>query len=248
MAWVAIARRELAGYYRTPLGWTLLTAFLLVQGYTFYLFVELMAQPFAPHGTPLRLFFGGTLLYWLFVILLVALTTMRLFAEERRIATLEGLLTAPVRPLAIVVGKYAAATIFYATLWLPTVLYVLIAAWLAERGAFDWGSVAAGYLGTLAIGATALAVGALCSALTAQPLLAALLCSALLVLWVLLGPLRGFVSDPALAALLERADVLAQLDDFARGLVDSRHLLLDASVITCCLSAATGYLGLRRRP
>jgi len=248
MAWATIARRELLAYFRTPFGWTLLTVFLLVQGYSFYLFVELMAQPLAPHGTPLRLFLGGTLLYWLFLIMVVALTTMRLLAEERRSGTLETLLTAPVRPIAIVLGKYLAAVLFYVALWLPTGVYVLLAAWLAERGTLDWGSVAAGYLGTLSVGATALAVGVLCSALTAQPLIAALLCAASLALWVLLGPLRLFVSNGPLAALLERLDVLAQLDDFARGLVDSRHLLLDGSVIVFCLTAAVGHLGLRRRP
>lgn len=248
MSWATIAWRELLSYFRTPLGWTLLTLFLLGQGYSFYLFVELMAQPLAPPGTPLRLFFGGTLLYWLFVILLVALTTMRLLAEERRSGTLEPLLTAPVRPVAIVLGKYLGAMAFYTALWLPTGVYVLLTVWLAEVGTLDWGPVAAAYLGTLAVGAAAIAVGLLCSALTAQPLVAALLCSTVLALWVLLGPLRAFVDAPAWAAWLERADVLAQLDDFARGIVDSRHLLLHGSVIAFCLTAATGRLSLRREP
>src|SRR5579859_7016937 len=93
---LTIARRELVAYFLSPVGWLVYTFFLAYQGYSFWLFVALLAGRDAPHGAVMQYFFGGTFLYWLFVMFLVAIITMRLVAEERRTGTLEPLLTAPV--------------------------------------------------------------------------------------------------------------------------------------------------------
>ncbi len=93
---MALLGRELRSYFFSPLAWVVLTLFLLVQGYSFYLCVELVNRPDAPHRSVMQLFFGGTFLYWLFVIFIVTVITMRLVAEERQSGTVEALLTAPV--------------------------------------------------------------------------------------------------------------------------------------------------------
>jgi len=99
--------------------------FLLVQGYSFWLFVALLAGRDAPHGAVMQYFFGGTFLYWLFVMFLVSVITMRLVAEERRAGTLEQLLTAPVDEAQVVVGKYLGALVFWAALWTRHLLYAV---------------------------------------------------------------------------------------------------------------------------
>src|SRR2546430_5406837 len=97
-------------------------------------------------------FFGGPVLFWLFVRFLAAVITMRLVAEERRSGTLEPLLTAPVADASIIVGKYVGCVGFYAALWLPTLVYVvMLRAYAPEGAAPDPGPVAAGYLGTLLV-------------------------------------------------------------------------------------------------
>src|SRR5690606_926859 len=98
--------------------------------------------------------------------------TMRLLAEETRSGTLEPLLTAPVSSSAVVVGKYLAALVFWMSLWVPTLLYV----WITSRyGDVDLGAVAASYFGVFALGAQAMAIGLLMSALASNQIIAAVL-------------------------------------------------------------------------
>jgi ABC-2 type transport system permease protein len=237
---LTVLRRELVAYFFSPLAWLILTVFLVVQGWSFYWFVGEMSQPHAPHGPAMQYFFGGTFLYWLFVIFVVSTLTMRLIAEERRSGTLETLLTAPVREVEVVLGKYVAAVAFYAFLWLPTVIYVVIVSRLA--GGASWGPVLAGYLGTLSIGAACIAVGLLASALTRHQVVAALLTFALLTLLLLLEPLEHVVAQPSLKELLRHASLVGQMEDFARGVVDTRHLVFHASVALFCVVAAVKTL------
>ncbi len=117
----AIIRRELIAYFSSPLAYIVMTAFLLMQGYIFYLIVSFLNNPQTPAMTPLRLFFGGTIFFWLFLLFVVPVITMRLIAEERRSGTIEVLLTSPVTEAQVVIGKFVAALIFYVALWLPTV-------------------------------------------------------------------------------------------------------------------------------
>ena len=145
----AIIRRELIAYFSSPLAYIVMTAFLLMQGYIFYLIVSFLNNPQTPAMTPLRLFFGGTIFFWLFLLFVVPVITMRLIAEERRSGTIEVLLTSPVTEAQVVVGKFAAAMAFYAALWLPTALYVLV---LRRHSEIDIGPVLAGYLGVFLLG------------------------------------------------------------------------------------------------
>lgn len=243
---LTVLRRELMSTFFTPTAWVLLALFLLVQGYSFYLFMELINQPGAPHGAVLRYFFGGTLLYWLFVIFIVCVITMRLLAEERRRGTLEALLTTPVTEAQVVVGKYLAALAFYCFLWLPTVAYVAVVAALAGPGDLSWGSVVAGYLGTLLVGASCLSVGVLGSALTRSQIVAATVTFALLSSFLLLGALDLFVSSPGARAVVAHLNLFEHMEEFARGIVDSRRVVFHLSVILFCLTAATKALEAKR--
>jgi ABC-2 type transport system permease protein len=243
---LTLCRRELLSSFLSPLGWILLTLFLLVQGYGFYLFMELISQPQAPHGPVLRYFFGGTVLYWLFVIFIVSVITMRLLAEERRSGTLEPLLTAPVTEGQVVLGKYLAALIFYGVLWLPTLTYVAVVAVLSGPGGISWGAVAAGYLGTMLVGASCLAVGVLASALARSQIISAVLCFTLLSLFLLLSALEHFVSDPTLRAVIVHLDLFEHMEEFARGVVDSRRFAVHLSLIALCLTAAAKALEVGR--
>jgi ABC-2 type transport system permease protein len=90
---LAIVRRELIAYFSSPLAYIVLTAFLLMQGYIFYIIVSYLNNPMTQAMTPLRLFFGGTVFFWLFMLFVVPVITMRLIAEERRSGSIEVLLT-----------------------------------------------------------------------------------------------------------------------------------------------------------
>lgn len=244
---LTLLRRELAGYFFVPLGWIVLALFLLVQGYVFFLVAELLSGPLAPHGSPMQLFFGGTYSYWLVLIFVSAAIATRLLAEEQRAGTIDLLLSAPITEAQLVAGKYLAALLFFAALWLPTAFYVLLLARLSGGQTLDPGPILAGYLGTLLVGAAFLAIGTLASALVSHQLLAALLTFGALVLLLLVGPLELFVRSETLRAVIAHLDLFEQLDEYARGIVDARRVVLDLSIVAFCLVCATKRLEGRRR-
>ena len=102
MKTLVVARRELGAYFVSPVSYLITTLFLIVQGYSFWLFLRILNERPMQHGAVLQYFFGGTVLFWLFVMFLAAVITMRLLAEERRAGTLEPLLTAPVSEASVV--------------------------------------------------------------------------------------------------------------------------------------------------
>ena len=108
---MAIVRREFISYFSSPLAYIVLTAFLLMQGYIFYLIVSFLNTPGTGAMTPLQLFFGGTLFFWLFLLFVVPVITMRLVAEERRSGTLEVLLTSPVSEAQVILGRLPSAAV-----------------------------------------------------------------------------------------------------------------------------------------
>jgi len=243
---LAILRREWAAYFRTPVGWAVLALFLALQGLVFWMFVQFLARPDAPPGGVMEWVFGGTMLYWVALALLVTVLPMRLLAEERRSGTIEPLLTAPVAPIEVVLGKWLGALGFFAAAWAATLLYVV---YLRAVGAsLDPGPIAAGYLGTLLIGGAALAVGLCASAVTRNQLVAATLSFVALFAALLVGALEGQVRSPAVAEALHRGSLFRMMEDFGHGIVDSRPVLLLVMVIVLALLAATALLGRLRGP
>jgi ABC-2 type transport system permease protein len=243
---LAILRREWAAYFRTPAGWVVLALFLALQGVAFWTFLQLLGRPEAPPNGVLELFFGGTILYWIALGLLATVLPMRLLAEERRAGTLEPLLTAPVSPGEVVLGKWLAALAFYVVAWALTLLYVVYL--LRVGNGPDPGPTAAGYLGTLLLGAAFLALGLLASSLTRSQVIAGALSFALFFASLLLGALEATARSPAVAAALHRLSPFRMMEDFARGIVDSRPVVLLASVTALALLAAAAALHRLRGP
>jgi ABC-2 type transport system permease protein len=233
----AIVRRELIAYFSSPLAYIVITAFLFMQGYIFYLIVSFLNNPKTPAMTPLRLFFGGTIFFWLFLLFVVPVITMRLIAEERRSGTIEVLLTSPVTEAQVVVGKFAAAMAFYAALWLPTIIYVVL---LRRHSEIDLGPVAAGYFGVFLLGFLFLAVGTFASTLTNNQLIAAIIAFAATVILFSIGLVEQLmISSSFLKSALAQMNLWTQMDDFAKGIVDSRHVVyqLSAGVLFLFLAA-----------
>jgi len=241
---LAIVRRELIAYFSSPLAYMVLTAFLLMQGYIFYLIVSFLNQPGTQAMTPLRLFFGGTIFFWLFLLFVVPVITMRLIAEERRSGTIEPLLTAPLTEGQVIAGKFLAALGFYVMLWLPTFVYVLI---LKSHSSIDLGPVAAGYLGIFLLGILFLGVGTFASTLTDNQLIAAILAFAAMVALFSVGLLEQLVvSSSFFKSALSYMNLWTQMDDFAKGIVDTRHVVYQLSVGLLFLYLATRSLELKK--
>jgi ABC-2 type transport system permease protein len=253
---LTLARREAAAYLTSPLALVIAALFLVVQGFSFYAVLRVLADPRQPatYGAVLRTHFGGTFLYWTFLVFVAAALSMRLVADERQRGTWEGLRTAPVGEATIVAGKWLGALAYYAVLWAPTLVYVVVLRALAPPGAGpDAGPIATAYLGVLVCGGSFLAVGLLASAVADSQVAAAVLGFVALTVWLLLGIVpelspSAMARHPSWAAALRAIDVRHHMDDFARGIVDLRHIAVHAGVAFAALVAAAAAIAAERHP
>jgi ABC-2 type transport system permease protein len=234
-----IYKRELFVFFVTPLAWVLIVVFLIVQGMHFFLLVDHFAREVdvASDETPMTAFFGNTVLLYLVVFVLVPPMTMRIFAEERRSGTIETLMSAPVSSLAVVLAKYAAVLTTYITMWVPTVLYLVI---LGRTGTLDWHAALSAYLGVLLVGAGYLAVGLCASALTQSQFLAMIWTALILLVLFILGVGEFVTREGTLMnAVCTHVSVWGHMNDFASGVVDSRHLVFYGCMIVLPLFIST---------
>lgn len=240
----AIMGRELRAYFFSPLGWVVLTGFLFIQGIGFLTILSYLNDPRAPAGTtPLDFFFGETLFFWIALLFVGPVITMRLLSEERRSGTIEVLMTSPVTETQVVLGKYLGALVFYAFLWLPTVVYVLL---IDSYVDVDWGPIGASYLGIFGIGALFLAAGLLASSVTRNQIVAAVLAFALLFVLFIPAFLDMLVNQPLLKEVVSYANLYQHMDDFSRGVVDTRPLVFYLTATVLFLFLTTRALVARK--
>jgi ABC-2 type transport system permease protein len=231
----AIFRREMLSLWVTPLAWVLLGVFLLLQGGIFYSILVHFSTftDLSVDEGPISAYFGQNSVFLLMTLLLVCpALSMRLLAEERRSGTIEALLTAPVDSAGVVLGKYAAALATYVTVWIPTLLYVVI---LRQTGDIDWWVILASYLGLFLVGAQYLAIGILASSL-AKSQFVALLVTVLIQFGLFVLGIGEYIFDPGiLHAVCSYVSLAGHMEDFAKGIVDTRRLLYDLSLAVFCL-------------
>ena len=123
---MAIAWRELKRYFRSPSSYIILALFLLYQGLIFYIVVRYLNDPRAPHGAPMKFFFGGPFWFWPLECFIIAIITMDTLADEQIRRTMEPLMTTPVHEAELVIGKFLGALGFFFFLWVWTFVYVLM--------------------------------------------------------------------------------------------------------------------------
>lgn len=173
---MVILRRELKSYFLSPIAYVFGILFLGLS--IFFASSSMLVQG---QNASMEIFFQ--LLPLIFLFFLPALT-MRLWAEERKLGTLELLMTFPVRLSQLIAGKFAAAMIYLVLLLLLTLALPIT---LSIYGALDWGPVLGAYLGTLLMAGAFLAVGMFWSSMTRDQIIALLLAMVTLVLLYYLG-------------------------------------------------------------
>ena len=166
--------KEERALFTSPIAYVLMTVFLLIMGYSFTLTLFLSHQPSLVH-----IFFQMFVLF----MLTTPLITMRLIAEEKKLRTLEVLLTAPVSEIEIVMAKFVASMSLIVVMLLLSGTYAAALAWFGDP---DFGPVYSGYLGLMLLGAALVGTGLLASALTSNQVIAALISlSVFLLLWII---------------------------------------------------------------
>ena len=213
---LSITRKELNAYFGSPMALIFLGAFLAVTLFTFFWVETFFARGIADVRPLFR---------WmpLLLIFLVAALTMRQWSEEQRSGTLEMLLTLPVRPAKLVVGKFVAVMTMVAValaLTLPLVLTV------SNVGNLDWGPVLGGYLAAMLLAAAYAAIGLFVSARTDNQIVALIVTVLIAGGFYLIGTsgITDFVGG-GVADLLRAIGTSSRFESIERGVIDLRDLI-----------------------
>jgi len=187
--------KELRGFFLAPMAYVVMALVILLNGWLFSSMVNAMRERVSPHSLVYNLFDSGW--FWMGFIIIFPIITMRLFAEEKKMGTLEALFTAPVRTSEVVLAKYLAAVMMYVVIMVPVFFFFPIFQKISgEQAAFHSGALWGSALGFLLIGMFNTAVGTLASALTANQLIAAMVTFVFVMLHYFLGYLHFFGMIP----------------------------------------------------
>src|SRR5688572_15313395 len=234
---LAIAGKELRSYFASPMAYIIIGLFALLFGVFFNAFLqafldESQRSAMMGGGGALNVndrMIRGVLLNAAIIILFVMpMITMRTYAEEKRSGTIELLLTSPLTDVQIILGKFIGAMGLFAAMLLVTMIDIAI---LFRLGNPEWKPIATGYLGLLLMGGCFVSVGLLISSLTKNQIVAGFMTFAVfLLLWVINWFGEG--AGPTGRAVLSFLSITEHLDDFTRGIIDTKHIVYYLSFIT----------------
>ncbi len=228
----AIFKREILGYFGSPVAYVFIAIFLLLLGFfTFYI-----SHFFEMGQADLRAFFEWH--PWIYMFLVPAVA-MRLWAEERRMGTIELILTYPITVGEAILGKFLAAWIFIGIALILTFPMVITVAYLGDP---DPGAIFCGYIGSFLLAGAFLSVGSMTSAMTRSQVISFILAVVICLFFILAGypPVTEIFSGWAPGWLIEVVTNLSFLSHFQslqRGVIDIRDLIYYLSVIFFMLFA-----------
>ena len=225
-----IARRELAAYFESPVAYVFLVIFLLLAGFFTFTFGGFFERGEASLGA----FFAW--MPWLFL-LLVPAVGMRLWSDERRLGTIELLLTLPVTTLQAILGKFLASWLFLVialALTFPVVITVNV------LGDPDNGVIACGYVGSVLLAGAYLALSCMTSALARSQVVSFIIAVMLCLILILVGfnPVTDLLARWASPSVVESVagfSVLTHFDGLQKGVIDTRDVLYFLLVIAFAL-------------
>ncbi len=250
-----IYARELRSFLCTPFGWVVLACTMGLQGFSLQTVLKVMS---VATGEGIMYYMLNDITFWFYFIFLFPLITMRSFAEEERLGTLEGLLTAPVSTMQIVLGKYFAAYTFYLCIWIPLLLYP----WMSDLGNFytlqRYDIVAQGalhyrladWLGAFSIlalmGTFFVSLGVLCSSLTRSQIIAGIICTCMMISYYFMSRVTELWGEFQAAPLFHYVSMTEQISAFSRGLIDTRPVMLYITLTIFTLALTRRVVDYRR--
>lgn len=219
---LAVARKEFRGFFASPAAYLFIGGFLVAALFIVFWASAFFARNIADIGP---LFQAMPVL----MVFLAGALTMRVWAEERRAGTLETLLTTPVRPISLVLGKFLAVEGLVALALLLTLPLPLT---VAHLGLLDWGPVIGGYVATLCLAAAYVAVGLFVSAQSDNPVISLILTVLVCAVFYFLGSdlLTTLVSRDV-AGLLDKLGAGSRFASITRGVLDLRDIYYYLSLV-----------------
>jgi len=222
---MTIALKEFKSYLASPMAYVVTGIFLVFTGFFFQssltTYSETSIRGFLVWGSILLLLLGPVL-------------TMRLLAEEKKMGTLELLLTAPVRDNEVIVGKFLGSLGILTAMLALTFYYPLLLMWFGDP---DWGPIATGYLGLFLLGGASLAVGLFASSLTSNQIVAAVVAGGVLFALWFVGMAADLLPE-ALGEVIGYLSLSSHFPDFMRGMIDTRGVIYYLSITVLFLFLA----------
>ena len=228
----AIVRKELRSYFVSPIAYVATATFLLIIGSYLQLVVWTVSnrslQMLRTQGNPLEFNLNEIIFRPVFgtmsiiVLIIIPMLTMRLFAEEKKLKTMELLVTSPVTVTDIVAGKFIAAFAVFAGMLALTAVGPLA---LASFAPFRWEPILTAYLGVLLMGGLFLSAGILASGLTENQIIAVILSFGALLLFWLFGWAGQVFADSAFGKVLSYLSPFDHYDHLVKGLVTTSDLV-----------------------
>lgn len=229
----AIYKREIKGYFRTPLGFAFLAAFCFFAAYPFsYLFAEGSNYVSGVFGT-----------MYLPLLMLLSLLTMNILSDERRHKTDQVFLTSPVSVTGVVMGKYLAAmTVFTAAMMITVVFAIVTAVYVTP----DWSLFFCGFLGMYLSGGAVIAIGVFISSTTESQVLSAVMSLAVTIMIFLLDSVSGVSGLSFLSGIIESISFRDKFATFLSGVFDYTNIIYFVSIAAFFLFFAVRVIERRR--
>jgi ABC-2 type transport system permease protein len=235
---IAIFKKDLANYYKSPIAYVTTFFLLLICGFLFYLRVlfynkvsmEAMMNPMYRQQLSINEYIIMPIISTMAFLLLffIPLFTMRLFSEEKKMGTLELLFTYPLSEVQLIMGKFLSCSVVVLMGSIITLSYPLVLSRYAPT--MDWSNVITGYLGILLLTFAFIALGMWISSLTDSQIVAAFSTfGALLMFWII-GLASQAISGPQ-ATILTEISILDHFDNFTKGVLDVHSLVFFLSFI-----------------
>ncbi|MCD6460709.1 ABC transporter permease subunit [bacterium] len=216
----AILKREFKSYFVSPVPYVLITIFLIVSNWLFF------NTYFMAKEASMRVYIGQ--MPWIFLFFIPAVT-MRVWSEEKKLGTMELLVTLPVKDFELVIGKFLACFFFLAVC---LALTLTVPFTIAYTGAPDWGPIIGGYLGVLFMGTALIALGLFISSLTENQIVAFILSLLVAFVFLIIGENLVLYAIPDFfVPIFEYLGFGSHFMSITRGVIDSRDLVYYASFI-----------------
>jgi ABC-2 type transport system permease protein len=233
---MAIAGRELRSYFASPIAYVVIGFFALVFGWMYLgvmtWFVQQgmqMGMGMGPQNLNVNQQMIRPLLLNVTVVLLflLPLVTMRTYSEEKRLGTMELLLTSPLTDVQIILGKFLGALALFAVMLAITMIHFGL---LFLFGRPEWKPLLTAYVGLLLFGASFISLGLFISSLTRNQIVAgAATFAVFLLLWII--DWIGSAFGPTVESVTKYLSMTGHLDDFIKGVIDTKHLVYYVSFI-----------------
>ena len=242
---LVILKKELKSIFYSPIAWVVMALVMLLNGFSFTAALEILRKADVDE-TLIGYTFSSTS-FWLTYFFIFPVITMRLFSEEKKLGTIETLLTAPVQTIHLLLAKYIAALIFYFIIWLPSAMNFFLFRISSAENIDAIGSFFGAYVIISLVGIFNISIGCLASALTKNQLVAAMACFTFCMLHFLVGFILQDLPVPeSWQSSLFYFSTVKHVEISISGLIDSRQFIYYLSFTILILSFTYNVLEYRK--